>query len=123
LQYWLYAEPHLANGEDAVFAAYESHRLMSIDGEEAARRCWGDPKGSEAYRRTDRLCRLHILPGRHIVAVQVGVTDRQAQRVEFTAEAGKVYGLDWSACRTSLQSSVRDCRIQIIEVKDPVREP
>ena len=43
-QYWLYPEPHLPPAEEAVFVAYESHRVVSIDGEEAASRCWGQTR-------------------------------------------------------------------------------
>lgn len=116
LEYWLYPEPRLLPEEEAVLAAYESHRLLAIDGEDVAIKCWGERKGSEAYRRGDRLCRLHLSPGKHLVEVQVGVTGRQSERLEFTALPGKVYGLDLSNCRTSLNGSVLDCRIDIIEV-------
>lgn len=116
LEYWLYPEPRLLPEEEAVLAAYESHRLLAIDGEDVAIKCWGEQKGSEGYRRTDRLCRLHLNPGKHQVDIQAGMTRRQAERLEFDALPGKVYGLDWSNCRTSLESSQRDCRVEIIEV-------
>jgi len=116
LEYWMYPEPRLSPENEAVIVAYESHRLLAIDGEDVARKCWGDQKGSEGYRRRDLVCRLHISPGNHEVTVQVGVTNRQAQRLEFSAAPGKAYGLDWSDCRTSLQSSQRNCRIEIREI-------
>ena len=116
LEFWLYPEPHLSPGDGSVLTAYESHRLLAIDGEDVARKCWGEQKGSEAYRRRDLLCRLHLSPGRHQVAVQVGVTNRQSAMVEFTALPGKVYGLDWSNCRTSLEASQRNCRVAVIVV-------
>ncbi|NNM03689.1 MAG: hypothetical protein HKO65_01200, partial [Gemmatimonadetes bacterium] len=99
--YWLYPEPRLAPEEEALFVAYESHRLVSIDGEDTASRCWGQTVNEpQAYRRNDLVCRLHLQPGRHTAVVEGRFTLRGRSSVDFTAEPGKVYGLVWSDCTT-----------------------
>lgn len=115
-QYWLYPEPHLAPPEEAIFMAYESHRVMAIDGDDTASLCWGqtvnEPQG---YRRNDQVCHLHLQPGRHTVVFEGGTALRSRTTVEFTAEAGKVYGLDLSACTTPAGTFQQRCRVNVVE--------
>ena len=119
LEYWLYPEPHLPPGEDAVMATYESNRLLLLDEEDAATMCWGDRRmAAQAYRRNDRVCRLHISPGRHSAVFQTGPNSRQQVRLEFTAVSGKVYGLRISGCTTSSEGIQQNCRFEIVEVGD-----
>jgi len=118
-EYWLYPEPRLPPGEDAILATYESNRLLFVDDEDAATMCWGDRRmGAQAYRRTDMVCRLHIRPGRHTVVFQTGLNSRQQARLEFTAVAGKIYGLRQSGCTTSPEGIQQNCRFEIVEVGD-----
>lgn len=115
--FWLYPEPHLPETEEAVFAAYEGHRLLYIDDTNVAARCWGEGAGTQAYRQKNLLCRLHLDPGQHTVLVQTGLTLQGRTRLEFTALPGKVYGLKWSNCRASLYSSGRDCLLEVVEIE------
>lgn len=117
LEFWLYPEPRLPPGEDAILATYESNRLLYFNGEEAASKCWGDQRmASQGYRRNDRVCHLHIRPGRHIAVFAVGLNSRQQARVEFDALPGKVYGLRQSGCTTSPTGNQSNCRMEIVEV-------
>jgi hypothetical protein len=117
-EYWLYPEPHLAPQEEAVFVAYESHRVVSIDGEDTASRCWGKTMNEpEAYRRNDAACRLHLQPGRHTVVLEGRFTMRGRQQVQFEAEAGKTYGLDWSDCITQSGGYQQTCRVNVVELE------
>jgi hypothetical protein len=119
LEYWLYPEPHLPPGEDAVLSTYESNRLLLLDEEDAATTCWGDRRmAAQAYQRNDRVCRLHIRPGEHSAVFQTGVNNRQQARVGFTAVAGKVYGLRRSGCTTSSEGIQQNCRFEIVEIGD-----
>ena len=120
-EYWLYPEPRLVPEEEAVFVAYERHRVISIDGEEAASRCWGQTVNEpQPYRRNDQLCRLHLRPGQHTVIFEGRYTMGERNRVEFTAEAGKTYGLDWSDCITPARGHRQTCRVNVMEVKESV---
>jgi hypothetical protein len=123
--YWLYPEPRLAPEEEAVFVAYESHRVVAIDGEDAASRCWGRAVNEpQAYTRNDRVCRLHLQPGRHTVVVEGRFTMRDRSTVEFTAEPGKSYGLLWSDCVTPSGGQQQTCRVNVVEVGGrPDRKP
>ena len=116
--YWLYPEPRLAPEEEAVFVAYENHRVVAIDGEDTGSRCWGqtvnEPQG---YRRNDQACRLHLLPGRHTVVVEGRFDFRERSTVEFTAEAGKIYGLNWSDCVSPAGGFLQTCRVNVIELE------
>ena len=116
LNYWLYPEPHLAEPEEAIFVAYESHKLQSIDGEETSIKCWGE-RSPQAYSRKDVACRLHILPGEHLVVFYPRVTGRERARLSFTALPGKAYGLDWSNCSTSSGGHQQTCRVEIREIE------
>jgi hypothetical protein len=117
-QYWLYPEPHLTPAEEAVFVAYESHRVVSIDGEDTASRCWGQTVNEpQAYRRNDLVCRLHLRPGQHSVVFEGRFAMRERNTVEFTAEAGKNYGLDWSDCMTPTGGYLQTCRVNVVELE------
>ena len=117
LEYWLYPEPHLPPEEDAVLATYESNRLLFVDGEDAATKCWGDRRmAAQGYRRNDRVCRLHIPPGQHTVVFQTGLNNRQRAQLGFTAVPGKVYGLRRSGCTTSPEGVQQNCRFEIVEI-------
>jgi hypothetical protein len=119
LEFWLYPEPHLPPGEDAVLATYQSHRLLLVDDEDAATQCWGDRRmAAQGYQRNDRLCQLHITPGRHIVTFQTGPNGRQQVRVPFSAAPGKVYGLRRSGCSASPEGIQQSCRFEIVEIPD-----
>ena len=115
--YWLYAEPRLAEAEEAVFVAQENHQLQTIDGQETFLRCWGRRTGPQAYRQNDALCRLHILPGQHTVVFHAGVSSRERVSLSFTALAGKVYGLDRSACSASIDGRQQTCLLKIMEIE------
>ena len=117
LNFWLYPEPHLAETEEALFVAYESHQLQSIDGEETKTRCWGEARGPQPYSRQDVLCRLHLRPGQHSVVLSTMVNDQQRVSLDFTAEAGKVYGLDRSGCTPSGDARQRTCLVKIVEIE------
>ena len=118
-EYWLYPEPRLAEPEEAQFVVHENHRVMFINGEETAVRCWGDRSQPEGYRLKDVLCRLHILPGRHSVVFQPSVTSRESVRLEFTALPGKAYGLVWSSCSTTSDGRQETCQVDIVEIEKP----
>jgi hypothetical protein len=119
LEYWLYPEPHLPPGEDAVMATYETNRLLLLDEEDAATMCWGDRRmATQAYRRNDRICRLHIRPGRHSAVFQTGMNLGQQVRLEFTAVSGRIYGLRRFGCASSSESIQQNCRFEIVEVGD-----
>jgi len=116
-QYWLYPEPHLPPAEEAVFVAYESHRVVAIDGDETASRCWGQVVDEpQAYRRNDLVCRLHLQPGPHTVTFEGRFALRERNNVDFTAEPGKAYGLDWSDCVTPPGGYQQTCRVNVVEV-------
>lgn len=117
LDFWLYPEPRLLPEEEAVFATYESNRLLFLDGEDVATMCWGDRRmAAQAYRRTDRQCRLHIGPGRHSLVFQTGVGNQQRANLEFTALPGTAYGLRRSGCTTSTEGIQQNCRFEVVEV-------
>lgn len=116
LEYWLYPGPHLPPGEDAVLATSQSNRLLVVDDEEVASKCWGDWRAAQGYQRNDRLCRLHIPSGRHIAVFQAGLDSRQQIQVPFTAEPGKVYGLRQSGCTTAAGGVQQNCRFEIVEI-------
>ncbi len=116
-EYWLYPEPHLSPQDEAVFVAYESHRVVSIDGEDTASRCWGQTVNKpQAYRRNDLVCRLHLQPGQHTVVFEGRFTMRERNHVDFTAEPGKTYGLDWSDCLTATGGYLQTCRVNVMEI-------
>ena len=116
-EYWLYPEPHLTPQEEAVFVAYESHRVVTIDGEDTASRCWGQTVNEpQAYRQNDQVCRLHLRPGQHRVAFEGRFTMRGRNYVDFTAEPGKIYGLDWSNCSTPAGGHQYTCRVNVLEL-------
>lgn len=119
LNYWLYPEPHLAESEEAIFLALEGHQLQSIDGEDAASRCWGVGRTPQAYRRKDVICRLHIRPGQHSVVFHPSVTSRERVSLSFTALPGKVYGLDWSGCSKTPDGRQETCLVNIVEIETP----
>lgn len=121
LEFWLYPEPRLARSEEAVFIVHEDHRVIAIDEDETGVRCWGDREGmgAQAYRTNDRLCRIHLLPGQHFVLVRSGTNVREMTRLEFTALAGKSYGLRRSNCMTPPGGYQQTCRVEVVEVEDP----
>jgi len=120
LEYWLYPEPRLPIEEEAVFASYESHRLLFLDGEDAATKCWGDRRmAAQGYHRNDRLCRLHIRPGQHSLVFQTGLNNSQRANVDFTAEPGKVYGLMRSNCTSSGGGGQQNCQFSVAEIEKP----
>ncbi len=116
LEYWLYPGPHLPPGEDAVLATSQSNRLLVVDDEEVASKCWGDWRATQGYQQNNRLCRLHLSPGRHIAVFQTGLNSRQQVQVPFTAEPGKVYGLRVSGCTASPGGVQQNCRFEIVEM-------
>ncbi len=117
-EFWLYPEPRLPQGEDAVFAAYETHRLLFLDAEDAATTCWGERRmASQAYTRNDRVCRLHLRPGRHSAVFQTGPRNTQTATVDFQAQAGKTYGLRRSGCMASAIGIQGNCRFEVVEVR------
>ena len=116
LEYWLYPEPHLPPGEDAVLAASQSNRLLIVDDVEVAAKCWGDWRATQGYQQRDRLCRLHIPSGRHVAVFQTGLDSRQQVQVPFTAAPGKVYGLRQSGCTASPGGLPQNCRFEIVEL-------
>jgi hypothetical protein len=116
LNYWLYPEPHLVESEEAVFVTYENHFLQSMDGEETSSRCWGDRR-PEAYTRRDVACRLHLQPGEHSAVFGTSAMSRNGVAVRFTAEPGKVFGLDRSSCRVVGQEFQQTCRLAIMEIE------
>ena len=119
-EHWLYPAPHLVEGEGAVFIAHESHRVLEIDGEETAIRCWGEAQGPRPYAQEGSPCRLHIRPGEHTVTFSPAANSRDRVRVNFTARPGASYGLDWSTCRGSLgQTHQATCRVDVIELEGP----
>ena len=118
-QYWLYPEPHLPEPEESLFVARENHQLQSIDGEETYSRCWGERTGPQAYRPNDVLCRLHIRPGQHTVVFHSSVTSRERVSLSFTALPGKTYGLERSACSTSLDGRQQTCLVEVVELENP----
>jgi hypothetical protein len=119
--YWLYPTPHLTAEEEALFVTYESHRVISVDDDETAIRCWGDQErmGSQAYRVRSGPCRLHIQPGPHVVVFETSSTMRDRVSLEFVAEAGKSYGLDWSACVGQVigEGHQRSCVVRVVEIE------
>jgi len=116
-EYWLYPGPRLEGPEDAVFVAREDDQILAIDDEETAIRCWGELRGPRPYGQRDSSCRLHIRPGEHIVVFSPGPNSRDRVRLEFTALPGKSYGLDWSACRGSVnQTYQRTCLVNVVEL-------
>ncbi len=116
-EYWLYPEPRLPPPEEALFVAYESHRVVSIDGDDTASRCWGQTVDRpQAYRRNDQVCRLHLRPGRHSVVFEGRFAMRERNSMEFTAEPGKAYGLDWSDCITPTGGYLQTCRVTVVEL-------
>lgn len=118
-EYWLYPEPRLAPQKEAVFVAYESHRVVSIDGEDTASRCWGQTVNEpQAYRRNDLVCRLHLQPGLHSVVFEGRFAMRERNTVGFTAEPGKIYGLDWSDCTTPLGGYQQTCKVNVVELEE-----
>lgn len=117
LQYWLYPDPPLPPGDEAVIATYERNGLLLLDGEDAATLCWGDRRiASEGYQRNDIQCRLHIRPGRHTAVFHAGVNNRQQVSMEFTASPGTVYGVRRSGCTASPEGIQQSCRIEILEI-------
>jgi len=105
--------------EEAVFTTFESNRLMLLDGEDVATKCWGDRRmASQAYHRNDMACRLHIRPGKHSVVFQTGLNNSQRANLDFQAEPGKVYGLRRSGCTTSPAGVQQNCTFQVSEVED-----
>jgi len=118
LEYWLYPEPRLPAEGEAVFTTYESNRLLLMDGEDVATRCWGDRRmATQAYHRNDLVCRLHIRPGNHSVVFQTGLNNAQRVNLDFTAQPGKVYGLRRGGCTTSSAGVQQNCRFEVAEVE------
>lgn len=116
--YWLYPAPRLAPAEEAVFVAYESHRVVAIDREEAGSLCWGRTADEpQAYRRNDLDCHLHIRPGPHVVVFEGRYLMRERNRVEFTALPGRSYRLDWSDCTSPSGMNQQTCRVRVVEVE------
>jgi len=124
LEYWLYPEPHLTEPEEALFVAHENHRVLSIDGEEIASRCTGEGMRPQAYQRNDVICRFHIRPGQHSVVFHSGITRLERMSLEFAAQPGKVYGLEWSGCKASLDMDGhrQTCRVEVVEIEKPAGE-
>ena len=118
LNFWLYPEPRLPEPEEATFVAYESHQLQAIDGEDTALKCWGGPTRPQAYTRTDRLCRLHILPGQHSVVFYPGRGSRDRVSLTFTALPGKAYGLNRSECAATAGGLQEICRVEVVEIEE-----
>ena len=118
LNYWLYPEPHLTESEEALFVAYESHQVQSIDGQDTVAKCWGGPRTPQAYSRKDTLCRLHIRPGQHSIVFYPKMSSRERVSLTFTALPGKAYGLDRSACTTTFDGRQETCRVEIVEIQD-----
>ena len=122
LEYWLYPEPRLPTEEEAVFATYESNRLLFLDGEDVATKCWGQRQmANQGYHRNDIICRLHIRPGRHTVVFNTGLNNQQRATMEFDALSGKVYGLSRSGCTTSPTGNQGNCRFEVVEIESQSR--
>lgn len=121
LEYWLYPEPHLTEPEEAVFMAHETHRVVSIDGEEIASRCTGEGIRPEAYARNETVCRLHIRPGRHSVMFHSSTTSLERLTLDFDAQPGESYGLTWSGCNATLDRDRhrQSCRIEVTQIRNP----
>lgn len=122
LEYWLYPEPRLAEPEEALFVAHESHRVLSIDGEEIASICTGEGmRRPQAYQRNDVTCRFHIRPGQHSVVFHASTTGLERMSLEFDALPGKAYGLSSSACTAYLDMDGhrQTCRLEVVEIKTP----
>jgi hypothetical protein len=104
--------------EEAMFVATEDQRVLSIDGDDTAVMCWGERErmATQAYRQKGLTCRLHLLPGRHVVGFQSGLTVRRRETVEFTAEPGTVYTLRRGECDTAYNGARQTCRYEIVEV-------
>lgn len=118
LNYWLYPEPYLAESEEALFLAYESHLVQAIDGQDTVLKCWGGPRTPQAYSRKDTVCRLHLQPGEHSIVFFPGMGSRERVSLTFTALPGKAYGLDRSACNTTYEGRQETCRVEIREIRD-----
>jgi len=118
LEYWLYPAPHLEKAQEAIFIAEVQHPVLAIDGEEMAERCWGDlVRHPQAYQQRSMPCHLHIRPGKHTVVFHPGANSLERSQLDFTAEAGKSYGLDWTGCMGSLnQRHQRTCVVNVREV-------
>ena len=121
LQYWLYPEPHLPETQEAIFLAHEEHRVQYIGDERTDELCWGASREHQAYRQRKPMCRLHLRPGTHTLVVQTSgnTTVGEQRRLEFEAEAGKVYGIRKTGCLTGVRGQQNACRIEVIEVSDP----
>jgi hypothetical protein len=116
-EHWLYPGPHLEGSEEAVFIAQEEDQILAIDEEETAIRCWGEARGPRPYGQRLAFCRLHIQPGDHVVVFSPGPNSRDRIRLSFTALPGRSYGLDWSACRGSVnQTHQRTCLVNVVEI-------
>lgn len=122
--YWLYPAPRLTPAEEAVFVAFESHRVVAIDSEEAGSLCWGrtvdEPQG---YRRNDLDCHLHLRPGPHVVVFEGRYLMRERNRIEFTALPGRSYRLDWSECTSPSGLSQQTCRVRVVELETSAGAP
>ena len=118
-QYWLYPEPRLPEPEEALFVAHETHRVLSIDGEELASACSERDVRPQAYDQNDRICNYHILPGQHSVAFQSSTTSMETIMLDFGAEPGKTYGLTWTGCGAYLDMDGhrKTCRVNVEEIK------
>jgi hypothetical protein len=117
LDFWLYPEPRLLPQEEAVLITYESNLVLLLDGEDVATMCWGDRRmAAQAYRRTDRPCRLHMGPGLHSLVFQTGLGNQQRATLEFTALPGTAYGIRRSGCTSSTEGIQQNCRIEVVAV-------
>lgn len=45
-------------------------------------------------------------------------------RLEFAAQPGKVYGLEWSGCEASLDmhGHQQTCRVEVVEIEKPAED-
>lgn len=120
-QYWLYPGPHLPEAEEALFAAHETHRVLSLDGEELSSACSERDVRPQAYDRNDVVCRYHILPGQHSVAFQANISSMDLMTLDFEAQPGSTYGLIWTGCGAYLNMDIhrKTCRVNVVEIKTP----
>jgi len=121
-EYWLYPEPRLDPAEEAVLIIRSMDLVLAVDEEETAVRCWGEVGGPRPYSQGVPSCRLHIQPGDHVVTFSPGPNAQRTATLTFSADPGKEYGMDWSACTQGSVSPahqrVRTCYVNVVEIAD-----